>query len=140
MIRKGRRLMLLSAFLLCMSSQAVAQSTSASISGRVADEQQASIPNAAVTARHVETNTSRTAQTNEEGRYRFESLPVGSYEVTVEAPGFAKYVQSGITLLLNQSAVVDVSLKVGSVQEVITVTENASLLNTTTAEVGTRFD
>ena len=141
MIRKGRRLALLGAFLLCMSApQIMAQSTTASISGRVADEQQASIPNASVTARHVETNTSRTTQTNEEGRYRFESLPVGSYEVAVEAQGFSRYVQSGITLLLNQSAVVDVSLKVGSVQEVITVTENASLLNTATAEVGTRFD
>src|SRR5215207_3396075 len=114
MIRKARRLVLLSAFLLCASAPVAAQSTTASVSGRVADEQQASIPNASVTARHVETNTSRTAQTNEEGRYRFESLPVGSYEITVEAQGFSRYVQSGITLLLNQAAVVDVSLKVGS--------------------------
>ncbi len=140
MMRKGRYLALLSAFLLFTSLQIMAQSTTASISGRVADEQQASIHNASVTARNVETNKTRTAQTNDEGRYRFESLPVGSYEVTVEAQGFAKYVQSGITLLLNQAAVVDVAMKVGNVQEVITVTENASLLNTATAEVGTRFD
>jgi dihydroxyacid dehydratase/phosphogluconate dehydratase len=49
-------------------------------------------------------------------------------------------VQSGITLAVNQNAVVDATLKAGGVQEVVTVTENASLLNTTTSEVSTRFD
>ena len=48
--------------------------------------------------------------------------------------------QTGITLDVNQKAVVDVALKIGGVQEVVTVTENASLLNTTTPEVSTRFD
>jgi hypothetical protein len=60
--------------------------------------------------------------------------------VTVEASGFAKHVQTGITLDLNQNAVIDVAMKAGGVQEVVTVTENAALLNTTTAEVSTRFD
>ncbi len=118
----------------------VAAQTTGSISGSVQDEKAAAIPNATVTARNVETNTPRTAQTNDEGRYRFENMPVGAYEVTVEAAGFAKYVQTGITLALNQQAVVDVAMRPGGVQEIVTVTENASLLNTTTAEVGTRFD
>jgi hypothetical protein len=93
-----------------------------------------------VTARNVETNIARTAQTNEEGRYNFANLPVGRYEVTVEAPNFSKYVQTGITLLLNQPAVIDVTMKLGGVSEIVTVTENAALLNTTNAEVSTRFD
>src|SRR5258705_10455339 len=67
-------------------------------------------------------------------------MPVGDYEVTVESTGFAKYVQSGITLDLNQAATVDVTLKTGGVTEVVNVVENASMLNTTTSEVGTRFD
>src|SRR5258705_683112 len=67
-------------------------------------------------------------------------VPVGDYEVTVESTGFAKYVQSGITLDLNQAATVDVTLKTGGVTEVVNVVENASMLNTTTSEVGTRFD
>ena len=117
-----------------------AQSTTGSITGVVTDEQQAAIPNATVTARNTETGFSRTLQTNDEGRYNFVNLPIGSYEVSVEAPNFSKYVQTGIKLVVNQNAVVDAGLKAGGVQETVTVTENASLLNTTTAEVSTRFD
>ncbi|HKR21343.1 MAG TPA: hypothetical protein VJS17_02065, partial [Pyrinomonadaceae bacterium] len=51
-----------------------------------------------------------------------------------------KYVQTGITLILNQNAVVDVSLKAGGVQEVVNVTENAAIINTSNAEVSTQFD
>jgi len=117
-----------------------AQTTTASISGTVTDERQAVVPAATVTARNVDTGLSRTNQTNDEGRYNFVNLPIGGYEVTVESANFAKYVQTGITLLVNQNAVIDVGLKAGGVQEIVTVTENASLLNTTTAEVSTRFD
>lgn len=117
-----------------------AQTTTASLSGSVTDEQQAVVSGATVTARNTDTGLSRTAQTDGEGRYKFVNLPLGAYEVTVEAANFSKYVQTGITLLVNQAAVVDVALKTGSIQEVVTVTEDASLLNTTTAEVSTRFD
>ncbi len=117
-----------------------AQSTTASISGTVSDEQQSVIPGATVTVRNTSTGFSRTGTTNSEGRYQFVNLPLGSYEVTVEAADFGKYVQTGITLVVNQNAVVDAVLKPGGVAETVTVTENASLLNTTTPEVSTRFD
>jgi hypothetical protein len=128
-------LVLLLGVAVCASAQ-----TTGTISGIVQDEKEAALPNATVTARNVETNISRTSQTNEEGRYNFVNLPVGRYEVTVEAPSFSKYVQTGITLLLNQPAVIDVTMKLGGVSEIVTVTENAALLNTTNAEVSTRFD
>ena len=67
-------------------------------------------------------------------------MPVGSYELTVELAGFSKYVRSGITLSLNQDAVVDVQLQPASISECIEVTADAPLLNTTNAEVGVRFD
>jgi carboxypeptidase family protein len=114
--------------------------TTGTISGTVIDEKGAVIPNASVTARNTERNLSRTVQTGSEGTYRFENLPVGPYEVSVEATGFAKYVQSGIILILNQNAVVDVSMKTGGVTEVVNVTENAALINTSNAEVSTQFD
>jgi len=121
-------------------SQANAQATSGAISGIVTDERQGVIANAAVTARNVGTNESRAATTDSEGRYRIPNLPVGNYEITIQANGFAKLVRSGVELLLNQEAVVSASLKPSAVEEVVTVAENASLLNTSNAEVSTRFD
>jgi outer membrane receptor protein involved in Fe transport len=131
--------LLVVALLTAFAPHAAAQ-TSGTILGAASDEKGASIPGATVTARNVETNLSRTAQTDDEGRYRFTGMPVGGYEITVEAPSFAKYVQTGIQLLVGQDAVVDVTMRPAGVQEVVNVTENAALLNTTTAEVSTRFD
>lgn len=139
MIKATRYLLLLLAIFACLSVQVLAQ-TAGTIAGSVTDEKQAVIPNATVTARNTETNISRKVQTDSDGRYRFENLPVGSYEVTVESSGFAKHVQSGITLLLSQTAVIDITVKPGGVQEVVNVVENASLINTSNAEVATRFD
>jgi carboxypeptidase family protein len=121
-------------------SQANAQATSGAISGVVTDERQGVLANASVTTRNLGTNESRSAATDGEGRYRFPNLPVGNYEITVQANGFAKLVRSGIELLLNQDAVVNLTLKLSAMEEVITVAENASLLNTSNAEVSTRFD
>ncbi len=121
-------------------ASASAQSSTGSISGTVMDERQAVIAGATVKARNIETGFNRTATSDGEGRYKFIAMPIGSYEVTVEAANFAKYVQTGIQLLVNQDAVVDATLKAGRVEEVVTVAENASLLDTTTAEVSTRFD
>lgn len=139
MIKATRVAMLAAALLAFLCCNVMAQ-TSGSISGEVRDEKQAVITGATVTMRNISTNETRTTQTNADGRYHFASVPVGAYEVAVESPGFAKYQQSGITLALNQSAVVDVTMKPGTVQEVVNVVENASMLNTSTPEVGTRFD
>ena len=131
---------LLTAALLTAFAPRAAAQTTGNILGAATDEKGASIPGATVTARNVETNLSRTAQTDGEGRYRFSGMPVGGYEITVEAANFARYVQTGIQLLVGQDAVVEVTMRPAGVQEVVNVTENAALLNTTTAEVSTRFD
>ena len=140
-MKKHFQLLLFSTFIiLCGITSALAQSTTASISGTVTDEKQSVVTNATVTARNTETSLSRSVQTDGEGRYNIVNLPIGAYELTVEAANFAKYIQTGITLVVNQNAEINVSLKPGGVTETVTVTENASLLNTTTPEVSTRFD
>ena len=126
--------------LLTLAAPVSAQSTTGTIQGVVKDNQDAVVPGATVTVRHVETNTSRTLVTEGSGGYRFLNMPVGAYELTVELAGFSKYVRSGITLSLNQDAVVDVQLQPASVSESIEVRADAPLLNTTNAEVGVRFD
>lgn len=139
MAKTIKYLMLTWAIFMCLSVSALAQTTG-SISGTVKDEKGAIIPKATVTLREVTTNSSRTTTADDEGRYRFSNVPLGDYEVSVETSGFGKYVQSGITLAVDQRAVVDVTMKPGAVQGVVNVVENASVLNTSNAEVGTRFD
>jgi len=126
--------------LMAFAVPAAAQSTTGSIQGMVTDNQEAVVPGATVTIRNVETNATRTAVTDGGGVYRFLNVPVGSYEVTVELSGFSKYVRSGVTVSINQDAVVDVRIQPAAITESIEVTADAPLLNTTNSEVGVRFD
>lgn len=130
---------LLIASMIGAASTASAQTTG-SISGEVRDEKQAVIPKATVSVRNIQTNELRTTKADDDGRYRFTNMPVGEYELTVETTGFAKHVQSGITLALNQNAVVDITMKAGGVQEVVNIVENAAVINTSNAEISTVFD
>jgi len=138
----SRKLFLLGLVLVLASTPALlAQSTTGSIQGVVTDEQKALIPGANVSVRHLETNATRTTNSDEGGRFRVLNLPVGTYEVTVDQPGFTKYVRSGIILTLNQNAVVEATLKVAGITEAVTVVEaNASPLNVNNAEIGVVFD
>lgn len=130
-------------FLFCfgafLSPSSYGQATTGAISGVVSDGT-ATVPGAVVAVRHVDTNATRSVTTGEDGRFYFPGLPVGRYEITVEKAGFSKYQQGAIVLLLNQVAVVNVTLKLTSMSETITVTADAPILNTSNPEVGVRFD
>ena len=116
------------------------QTSNGNIAGTVTDEKQAVIPGATVNIKNISTGFTRTDVTNTDGRFRFSEIPPGGYEITVEAKGFAKLIRTGIGLLSNQDAVVELSMRPGDVAEVVTVTEDAPLMNSTTPEVSTRFD
>jgi hypothetical protein len=127
--------------LLLLTSAAVpAQSTIGSIQGVVRDNQGGVIPGATVTLRNIDTNATRSLVTDAEGSYRFLNTPVGHYELTVELTGFTRYLRSGLTLALNQDAVVDAELRPAAVTEAIEVRADAPIINTTNAEIGVRFD
>jgi hypothetical protein len=126
--------------LLSFADQAVAQSTTAIISGVVRDEQGAVLPGVTVTARNVDTSLTRTVVTDQTGVYRFSALPIGPYELSAELTGFATYQRSGLVLSLNQEAVIDISLRLAAIEETVQVTGESPILNTTNAEVGVRFD
>lgn len=113
-----------------------AQAVSGTIYGTVRDPSDAAVAGAQVNVRNVLTNYARTISTAADGNYRFASLPLGSYTLTVEHPGFAPYLQQGITLQVDQQARVDVVLKVGGVSERVEVSAEAALVNTSNAETG----
>jgi len=125
---------------LAFPPELAAQSMSGTVRGVVTDKQDAVVPGATVALRNVATNATRTTISENNGSYRFLNVPGGDYELTIELTGFSKYVRSGITLSLNQDAVVDVQIQPAGLAETVEVTADAPLLNTTTPEVGVRFD
>ncbi len=127
-------------FAVLSGATALAQYTNATISGVVYDPGGAVVAGANVTIRSPETGYSKTAQTGADGAFLFPATPVGSYQIVVEKPGFAKYVQSGITLAVNQVANAPVTLKVGDVSQQVTVAADAELVNTQTASVAQVID
>ena len=104
---------------------------SAALTGTVKDMSGAALPGAAVTVKHIDTGLTRTAQADASGSYNVASLPVGQYEVTAEKMGFRREVRQGINLVVAQQAVVDMTLQVGSIEQQVTVTGEAPLVNTT---------
>jgi len=99
----------------------------------VRDATGAVIPGVTVTARHIESGLTRTAVSSETGGYNLQLLPVGAYEITTELPGFKQAVRRGINLVVGQQAVVDLTLEVGAAAELVTVTGEAPIVNTTLA-------
>jgi hypothetical protein len=114
----------------------LAQETSAGITGRVIDASGGAVAGAVVIAKDQQRGTSWPTRTNEEGIYAFPRLPVGSFELRIEASGFKSFVQPGIILEINQRARVDAQLEVGAVTESVQVTGEAAVLQTETTQVG----
>src|SRR3989304_2367590 len=108
-----------------------AQLPTATILGVVRDRSGAVVPQAALTARNVNTGQSRTAVGAPDGAYRVSALPVGSYEIQVEHAGFQSAVRSGLTLTVGQEAVVNFVLEVGAVEQRGEGRAEAPLGNTT---------
>src|SRR5262245_35345048 len=108
-----------------------AQGFSAAISGSVRDTTGAVLPGVSITVTNTESGLMRTVVSNETGSYNFQSLPVGPYELTTDLPGFKQQVRRGITLVVGQEAVLNLTLEVGAIAEKVEVTEEAPLVNTT---------
>jgi hypothetical protein len=104
-----------------------------SIVGRVVDPNGAAVGSARVTAMQEATGFSRTAISDADGLYVIPSLQPATYSVTAEAPGFSVSKESGIELLADQTLTVNVSLKLGSTTETVTVSGNALQVDTSTS-------
>jgi hypothetical protein len=117
-------------------SHAPAQDIAASIRGTVTDGSGASVSNAKVTAIQSETGLQRSSLSNAQGVYVLVELPVGHYRLEADANGFKKYVQSGISLDVNQTATVAIHLAVGTTTQEIEVKANALMIESTSTNLG----
>jgi hypothetical protein len=117
-------------FLIVGVGSLYAQGTTATISGGVVDQTGAAVPEANVQVKNVGTGVTQTTVTDAQGRYTVPSLLIGSYEVTVSKAGFQTVVRSGITLTVNQQAVIDISLPIGQAQQTVEVQGQVSQVET----------
>jgi len=112
------------------------QAAFASLSGEVHDASGSVIAGATLTLSSSATGIHRTFQTDPAGRYAFTHVPPGTYSLNVTQPGFSTYIQNGIALEIGQTAVQDVTLAVGNVNQEVVVTAEAPPLNTANANLG----
>src|SRR5438876_7614079 len=129
-MRKLVQVLLVGLLLLSLGSgNAFAQATaSATIQGTVTDKSGAVVSGAQVVAKNKATDVSRAATTSDDGYYKFELLPVGTYTVTVSRAGFGTVAQT-IETLIGQTATVNAQLSPGATSEIIEVTGEAPLLD-----------
>jgi hypothetical protein len=135
--------LLLAALLLLGSGPVWAQgggaSTTGSINGRVADSSGGVLPGVTVTVNSSSLMGVQSRVTDANGNYRFPALPPGTYTVTFELPGFNTLKRENIQISMGFSAAVNVELAVASLQETVTVTGDAPVIDTTNTRVQQNF-
>ncbi|HTV81655.1 MAG TPA: carboxypeptidase regulatory-like domain-containing protein [Acidobacteriaceae bacterium] len=123
-----------------IARRAQSQEVTAAVSGEVTDPSGAVVASAAITATDVSRGTKFETRSDAAGEYYLPRLPVGSYTLQAEAPGFQTVVHSAFTLVLNQTARIDFKMPVGKVSQVVTVTAAGPILQEQSTEVSTVID
>ena len=130
------RIALLVFLLIALSLTAPAQSTAGRVLGTVTDQSGASVAAAKVVITDVQRGTSRTLFTDTSGDYVAPDLIPGIYKIHVEAKGFKAVERPAVTVEVATDVRADFSLQPGDVSEVVTVTEEVPLVNTTSSTLG----
>jgi hypothetical protein len=120
-------------FVIAIAGVVRAQSD-ASISGSVRDPSGGAVPEAAITIRNVETGAGRTLSTDASGRFNASLLPVGTYEIKVEKPGFSSRSRTGVALVLGQREELTFILQLGEVHQTEQVSANLGAVAVSTED------
>src|SRR5215813_10305087 len=122
--------------ILMVGLPAYAQQATARLLGNILDPSAAAIGGATITVTNTATSQQRTVQSSAAGEYSIPLLPIGEYNMRVDAPGFPPKSLQGIVLRVDQEARVDVTMSLGSTNETITVQAESPLLVTDSSSVG----
>jgi hypothetical protein len=136
MLRDHVRLLAVLASIVCFVHVAQAQQGGSGIRGRVTDEQKGVLPGVAIVVTHAESGTVRETITGADGTFLVPGLIPGPYTVTAELAGFSRLRQEDVVLRIGATLQLDLLLKVGAVEESLTVTAEAPQVDLTSAQVG----
>ena len=117
-----------------------AQSTNASLAGRITDSSQARIADATVAAINSGTGSRYEASSDAAGAYVLSNLPPGGYRMEIEKPGFKKLIKPDVILHVQDALEIDFQMTVGASAETVTVEGGAPLVNTESGTVSTVVD
>jgi hypothetical protein len=126
--------------LIAGASPVLGQVQTGDITGKVTDNTGAILPGVTVTLTGATLIQPQTAMTSETGTYNFPRLPIGSYSVRFELPGFKTVVREDIRLTLGFTAQVDQQLEISTVQETVTVSGESPVVDTKSTAARTTFD
>ena len=131
---------IISLLLLTFALPSVAQTVTGAVRGTVTDASGAIVPGATVTAANTATGVKTAASTNESGEYSIRFLQIGNYKLTIEAKGFETAVYGPFALEIDQTAKIDIPLKIGSATTSVEVSDQLQpILNTESATLGETF-
>ncbi|MBC7927484.1 MAG: carboxypeptidase regulatory-like domain-containing protein, partial [Bryobacteraceae bacterium] len=122
------RQVLLALFSIMPAALAQTGAANGSIRGQISDATGATIPSAEVRATNIDTGFVRATTSLGNGQYEVPLLPLGRYQVSVQAPGFAEYRQAGVIVEAIRATLLDLRLAVASSEQTITVNADGSVL------------
>ncbi|MEO6725207.1 MAG: TonB-dependent receptor [Blastocatellia bacterium] len=128
------------AIVLLASTAALAQEARGTINGKVLDANKAIVQGASVKVTNLAMGTTIASKSNDNGFYQAPYLIPGTYRIVVEASGFKRTVRDGIVVQVNDNIQIDLELEIGSMDQSVTITGEASALNTTSGSLGTVVD
>lgn len=126
--------------LLILPAIVLAQAGNGGINGVVTDPSGAAVPGTTVTVQSKATGVILSRTSNGTGVYSFTSLPPAAYQVTFSREGFETSVHDNVVVTVDQTTIVNGSLKIGSANQTITITESSSLMETSNSTVGQLID
>jgi hypothetical protein len=136
MLSLGSQRLFTLGLLLVLASPLARAGITGSISGTVTDPTGAIMPGVSVVALDTDTGIQTSTQTNAAGFYNFPALPTGHYEIRITETGFEEYRQTGLVIDVNTALRVDATMKVGSVNQEVSVTSTAVHVETTNTQMG----
>src|SRR4051794_24784019 len=115
---------------------AQSQAVNGTIEGTIKDGSGGLLPGVSVTIRNTDTGEARVVVTDANGLYRAPLLPLGTYRVSAELSGFKKYEQTGIPMGAGSSAVINLTMEAGAIEEVVSFTADAAVVDLGKVDVG----